>query len=636
MAATPYRTTPESRTDMPPGIPYIVGNECAERFSFYGMRTALLPFMVHYLHLMGQAETKAMSGTEATKHYHTFMMAAYLLPFFGAILADAYWGKYRTILYLSLAYCVGHGLLAMMGGFGNAHWLLVFGLFWISIGAGGIKSCVAAHVGDQFGKSNRHLLERVFNYFYWSINLGAFVSSLLTPWLLEWYGPHLAFGVPGVLMAVATVVFWMGRWKFIHIQAKGEKFVKEVFSKDGLYALGKLILVYYIFISMFWALYDQTGSSWVLQAEDMDLNFMGIEWLPAQVQSINPILILLFIPLFTFWVYPAINRVFPLTPLRKMAIGFFVMTLGFSVVAISQQWIDAGERPSIGWQLLAFVLVTAAEVMISIVGLEFSYTQAPKSMKSLVLGVWYFAVFLGNGLTTAVNGVIEVRSPLAEVKAEQTETKTERLPGFDKLPNTADDIVVKFENGRRASLEFASQPVLNQAADALLPEIEKLGWRTPPEEFGAQVAAKFQDPWGRPLQYSVINRNQCRLASPGPGPKGELKTPWEEGVVLHITPPEPPKKDSWLARVERSLRPERSWLDRRKEELGIREAAGGDESRVSRDYYVGGQVTLEGASYFWFFTALMGVFAGLFLLVLRYYKTKDYIHEEEEPAEAKA
>ena len=86
---------------------------------------------------------------------------------------------------------------------------LSIGLGLIAMGSGGIKPCVSAHVGDQFGKTNSHLLEKVFSWFYFSINFGAFFSTLATPLLLEKYGPNVAFGIPGVLMFIATFVFWI-------------------------------------------------------------------------------------------------------------------------------------------------------------------------------------------------------------------------------------------------------------------------------------------------------------------------------------------------------------------------------------------------------------------------------------------
>ena len=164
---------------------------------------------------------------------------------------------------------------------------LAIGLGLIAVGAGGIKPCVSAHVGDQFGRSNGFLLSRVFSWFYFSINLGAFVSMLLTPWLLVEVGASVAFAIPGVLMAIATLVFWSGRHRFVHIPPAGMGFVREALSRTGAAVIGRLALIY-LFVAVFWALFDQTGSAWVLQAQHMDPMLFGWEVLPAQIQAANP------------------------------------------------------------------------------------------------------------------------------------------------------------------------------------------------------------------------------------------------------------------------------------------------------------------------------------------------------------
>jgi len=396
-----YRTAPVASPALPPGIPYIVGNEAAERFSFYGMRAILVVFMSH--HLMGpDGAARPMSEADATSYYHLFTSAAYFFPLLGALLSDALLGKYRTIVSLSIVYCLGHLALAL----DDTRLGLAIGLSLIAVGSGGIKPCVSAHVGDQFGATNQHLLPRVFGWFYFAINLGAFVSSLLTPWLLAHYGPGIAFAVPGVLMLAATWVFWLGRRRFVHVPPGGRAFVRDVFSPTGLRTAAKLLVIY-AFVAVFWALYDQTGSTWVLQAAHMDRRFLGVDWFPAQIQAVNPVLILLMIPLFSRLVYPAIDRVFPLTPLRKIGIGFFVSVVAFLVPAWIELRIAAGAQPNIRWQLLAYVLLTAAEVFVSITCLEFSYTQAPRTMKSLVMSLFLASVALGNLFTSWVNYAIQ-------------------------------------------------------------------------------------------------------------------------------------------------------------------------------------------------------------------------------------
>ncbi len=411
MATTEYATKPPNITGMPPGVPYIIGNEAAERFSFYGMRGILIVFMTAYL-VNTTGALAPMGDAQARAWFSTFVSAVYFLPILGAILAEGFLGKYRTILYLSIVYCLGHVALAFMDtaigiAFGQEK-VLAIGLGLIALGSGGIKPCVSANVGDQFGESNKHLLSKVFGWFYFSINAGSFIATILCPLLLAHpnWGPRWAFGLPGVAMFIATIFFWAGRKKFVHIPPAGWGFVKQMFSKEGFGALGRLVLVY-VFIAVFWSLWDQSaGGSWTLQARHMDLTFFGLNVLPAQVQTANPIFILLFIPLVNYLIYPAINRVWTLTPLRKIGIGLFLTAMSFLVIAFIQTMIDAGERPTIWWQILAYVILTLGETMVSITGLELSYTQAPNKMKSVVMAAWLFTVSLGNAFTAAFNFAI--------------------------------------------------------------------------------------------------------------------------------------------------------------------------------------------------------------------------------------
>jgi POT family proton-dependent oligopeptide transporter len=386
---------------MPAGVPYIVGNEAAERFSYYGMRAILVVFMTQ--HLADAAGRPApMSDAEAKTWFHLFASAAYFFPVLGALVSDVLLGKYRTIVLLSLVYCAGHLVLAL----DNTRVGLAAGMGLIAIGSGGIKPCVSAHVGDQFGRANQHLLEKVFGWFYFAINLGAFASTLLTPLLLERHGPHVAFGLPGALMLVATWVFWLGRRKFVHVPPAGREFLRETFGAEGLRACGRLAVIY-LFVAVFWALYDQTASAWVLQAEHMNRNLFGFEWLSSQVQAVNPILIMLYIPIFSYAVYPLLARVVEPTPLRRIWIGFIFTVIAFLVPAWVERQIAAGLRPSIAWHLVAYAILTAGEVLVSITCLEFSYTQAPPRMKSFVMALFLLSVTVGNLFTSAVNYALQ-------------------------------------------------------------------------------------------------------------------------------------------------------------------------------------------------------------------------------------
>jgi POT family proton-dependent oligopeptide transporter len=165
-------------------------------------------------------------------------------------------------------------------------------------------------------------------------------------------------------------------------------------------------LPFYFFIAFFWALYDQTGSSWVQQAEHMERRFLGIEWYAAQVQAVNPALVLLLVPLFSGVVYPRLDRVVELTAARKIFIGMVLAAISFLLPAWVESRIALGDAPSIGWQIAAYVILTAAEVLVSVTALEFSYTQAPQTLKSMVMSIYLLSISLGNWLTAGINYAI--------------------------------------------------------------------------------------------------------------------------------------------------------------------------------------------------------------------------------------
>jgi len=402
MTKSRYRTAPLKTDKYPPGIPYIVGNEAAERFSYYGMNSILVIFMTQYL-MNARGQPDHMPDAQAEAWYHWFVSTVYFLPVLGAFLADAAFGKYLIILLLSIVYCFGHFTLAM----NDTRLGLVIGLILISLGAGGIKPCVSANVGDQFGATNQHLLPKIFNWFYFSINLGSAFSTLLIPWLLDKVGPRIAFGVPGIAMLMATVVFWSGRRKFVHIPPAGlGNYARELFQRENLKALLNLLILV-PFAAMFWALWQQNFSTWVVQSEKMDRHLFGVNWLPAQIQTVNPLFVLAMLPLFSYVIYPAVGRFVKVTPLRRFGAGLWAVIGAFLIIWWIQTRIDAGQRPQVLWQILAFVVLTAGEVLLSVTHLEFAYTQAPKKMKSLVMCTYLGSISLGNVFTAWVDYFIQ-------------------------------------------------------------------------------------------------------------------------------------------------------------------------------------------------------------------------------------
>ena len=388
MAETP------TRERFPSSIKFLAWNEAAERFSYYGMTSVLALYMARHL---GIPDHQAIAG------FQIFTFAVYGMPIVGALLADRFLGRYRTILWLSFGYVAGHATLAAWeSGTG-----LAVGLALIAIGAGGIKPCASAFAGDQIPPGHDALLGRLYDLYYWMINLGSTVGTLIIPLLLDRVGPRVAFGVPGLAMAAALVVFWMGRRRYV--VAPPDRAVAAATPgpprEDAADARAALLRIVAVFapISAFWALFFQYGSAWTLQADAMRRDVLGVRIAAGQVQTLDAAFVLTLIPIFATVVYPALERRgLRVTPLRKMTAGMFVMVFSFVAAAAVESALAAGGRPHVAWQIPQYLFLAVGEVLVSVTALEFAYSQAPRRMKSLVMGLWYLTIASGSLLTAAV------------------------------------------------------------------------------------------------------------------------------------------------------------------------------------------------------------------------------------------
>jgi POT family proton-dependent oligopeptide transporter len=435
--------TAESR--WPRQIKYIVGNEACERFSYYGMRSVLAGYITGAVLKGGLGQ----DDDTATEIIHFFVFANYFMPLFGAWLSDKIIGRYHTILWVSLFYCAGHGVLALSGFAGDVHGKLMClytGLALIAFGSGGIKPCVSAFVGDQFKPEQSHLLQRAYGAFYWAINLGSFFSFLIIPWIKDRRGYALAFGVPGIFMAIATFVFWLGTKHYIRVppsretrsagffkvlfaaltgpRASGQGFwdaARNRFSEAEIAAAKSVlpILMVFALIPIFFSLFDQTNSTWVLQGEKMvQAKFLGLDIGAEQMQSMNPLIVMILVPLFTLGIYPRVGRF--ASPLRRMAMGMFLAAISYVVVAALQKQIEASAQLSVLWQTVPYVILTAAEVLVSTTGLEFAFREAAPEMKSIIMSFWLLTIAFGDLLVVAVTKVFaDVHSHEASVSANR-------------------------------------------------------------------------------------------------------------------------------------------------------------------------------------------------------------------------
>lgn len=409
----------------PPQVKFIVGNEACERFSYYGMKALLALYITNVL-----MQTK----DHATHIIHLFGFTNYFMPLIGAWVSDRLWGRYKTILWISLSYCVGHGVLATSDFISSTDGKLMalyIGLGLIAFGSGGIKPCVSAFMGDQFKSDQRHLLQKAYAAFYWSINLGSFFSFIIIPFIRKEYGYSWAFGVPGIFMAIATLIFWLGTKHYVMVpptrvsgragffkvffgafqapRQPGQSFwdgARAKFSDAEVDAARSVMPILSIFalVPVFWALFDQTFSTWVLQGEQMVAYQLG-NWTigPEEMLSMNPLLVMILIPIMTLGLYPLLGKL--ATPLRRMAAGMFLASFSFVIVAWLQARLDAGAQLSVLWQTVPYIVLTIAEVLVSTTGLEFAFREAAPEMKSTIMGFWNLTVAIGNLLVSGITVV---------------------------------------------------------------------------------------------------------------------------------------------------------------------------------------------------------------------------------------
>uniref|UniRef100_A0A671Z1D2 Solute carrier family 15 member 1 n=1 Tax=Sparus aurata TaxID=8175 RepID=A0A671Z1D2_SPAAU len=563
----------------PISIFFIVVNEFCERFSYYGMRAVLVLYFKYFLQ---------WDDDFATTIYHTFVALCYLTPILGAIVADSWLGKFKTIVYLSLVYTLGQIIMAISAIHDitdhnkdgtpddmTLHIALsMVGLLLIALGTGGIKPCVAAFGGDQFEDHQEKQRSTFFSIFYLSINAGSLLSTIITPILrAQECGIHkkmqcypLAFGVPAALMVVALIVFIVGSGMYNKTAPQGNIIVKvcrcigfaiknrsrhrssqhpkrehwmdwadEKYDKLLIAQVKMVLKVLFLYIPlpMFWALFDQQGSRWTLQATTLNGNFGFMTIQPDQMQTVNPILILVLVPIMDSVIYPLIAKCkLNFSPLKRMTVGMFLAALAFIAAALVQiqidgtlptfpsssesqakfinmvdrkldikagindvplepymvlqcggsnvsfclQFEDIVSKPEQGanairqnfysispeyeecffeqqfgfgssytmiikpnftfgadcqnsiqpvmdmspntvhmaWQIPQYFLMTAGEVVFSVTGLEFSYSQAPSNMKSVLQAGWLLTVAVGNIIVLIISEAATLDDQWAE------------------------------------------------------------------------------------------------------------------------------------------------------------------------------------------------------------------------------
>ncbi len=373
----------------PKGLFVLFLTEMWERFSYYGMRTLLIFYMIK--HLM-------YSHAEASQVYGLYSGFVYFTPFFGGILADRYLGQRKTVIIGALLMTLGHFVMAF-------DFLFYPALILLILGNGAFKPNISTQVGNLYADDDPRR-DRAFSIFYVGINLGAFLSPLVCGTLGEIYGWHYGFGVAGIGMLLGLLIYLYGQRYLAldNLDRPGEKDKQKeqpVQTDKGDEKSRILVLVIMcLVVILFWVAYEQQGNTIAMWADtDTDRHIFGWEVPATWFQAVNPMFIFLFTPLITaYWGWKTKHKGDSSSAI-KMGIGCLLVGAAFTLLAGVAISYDADGIPvNMFWLIGYIAILTLGELYLSPVGLSFVSQLAPARMTSMFMGIWFLAQFAGNYL----------------------------------------------------------------------------------------------------------------------------------------------------------------------------------------------------------------------------------------------
>ena len=430
----------------PRGLATLFFTEMWERFSYYGMRGILILFMVDAIQTGGLG----MTVGRAASIYGLYTAAAYLTALPGGWIADRIVGARNAVFYGGILIAGGQLTLAMAATTQVGFYL---GLLLVVTGTGLLKPNVSAIVGDLYpdGGARR---DAGFSVFYMGINLGAFVGPLICGYLGEQIAWSYAFWAAGIGMiaglvqyklgiglgdlggrptttpeqkrdtrrvltsvilliaAVAAVLYFLNAAEIFTLS------LQQVVGATGILILGlvvvyfgqalifgkysivekkRLVVIFFLFLgaALFWSGFEQAGSALNLFAADYtDRVVLGWEVPASWLQSINPIFIIVFAPVFG-WLWLALGKWNPSLPL-KFGFGLILLGLGFLVVAWAAVYATPTNGVSPMWLVVVYFLHTSGELCLSPIGLSSITKLSPKPLVGQMMGIWFMGASLGN------------------------------------------------------------------------------------------------------------------------------------------------------------------------------------------------------------------------------------------------
>lgn len=387
----------------PRALAYLFTTEMWERFSYYGMRALLVLYMVKYLFTPQSSGdvlglTPFKHGLEyvfgplapqplASQIYGFYTGLVYLTPILGGLLADRVLGQRRTVIIGATLMAIGHFMMAF------EHLFLV-ALGFLILGNGAFKPNISTQVGSLYPPGDRRR-DRAFSIFYVGINLGAFLAPLVCGTLGEKLGWHYGFTAAGVGMTIGLIIYLAAT---PHLPR--DSFEKRAASDTKLDAKAwqsiAAILLLFAPVSLFWATYEQQGNTITLWADQFtDRHFFGGEIPVTWFQAFNPFMIFAFTPfIVALWRWQGKNE--PATS-TKLGMGCLINALAY-LVMVAAAWSAGGGKASWLWLFFYFVVITVGELYLSPTSLSLVTKIAPKTLLSMMMGVWLATSFVGGFL----------------------------------------------------------------------------------------------------------------------------------------------------------------------------------------------------------------------------------------------
>ncbi len=368
----------------PKGLFILFLTEMWERFSYYGMRSLLVYYMVKQL---------MFSHGFASQVYGLYTGLVYLSPCVGGIIADRFLGRRKAVIVGAVLMAIGHFMMAVESLFFAALLVLI-------LGNGFFKPNISTQVADLYNPLDQRL-DRAFSIFYVGINLGAFFSPLVCGSLGELYGWHYGFNAAGVGMIIGLSIYLLGqKWlapDLLVRERPAEKETNQIQRRQEREKLWALLAIGVVSVA-FWSAYEQQGNTLALWADACtERHILGWQLPATWFQALNPAFILMLTPIVTaFWAWQSRNREEP-SAILKMAIGCFLLATGFLIMVPAAWLYEAdGSRVGMSWLISFNLIATLGELYLAPVGLSLVTKLSPKRVVSMMMGIWFLSYFAGN------------------------------------------------------------------------------------------------------------------------------------------------------------------------------------------------------------------------------------------------